>query len=67
MTVPFTYNFGNLVPRELFPQNFRSIYNQIPHDFLKFNLLESSPQVWLFFVEKGNQKFSDSKMRWKSG
>ena len=68
MTVPFMYNFGNLVPRALFPppkpgkiENFRSIYNQIPYDYLKFNLLEFSPQVRLFFVEKGNLTFSDLK------
>ena len=74
MTVPFMYKIGNLIPRALFPppkagkiENFRNIYYQIPYDFLKFNLLEFSPQVRLFFVEKGNLTFSDWKMRYKSG
>ena len=52
MTVPFMYSF-------------RSTSNQIPYDFLKFNFSHFSPQVRLFFLEKGNLKFSDSKMRWK--
>ena len=74
MTVPFMYNFGNLVPRALFPppkpgkiENFRSIYNQIPSDFLKFNLLEFSPQVRLFFCRKRKPNIFGFEMRWKSG
>ena len=74
MTVPFMYNFGNLVPRALFPppkpgkiENFRSIYNQISYDFLKFNLLEFSPQVRLFFCGKRKPNIFGFEMRWKSG
>ena len=36
------------------------------HDFFpKFNFCISLPRIKLFFTEKGNQKFPDSKMRWK--
>ena len=33
------------------------------YDFLKFNFSRFTPQIRLFFVEKGNLKFSESKMR----
>ena len=33
--------------------------------FLKFNFVHFTPRIKLFFTEKGNLKFSDSKMRWK--
>ena len=32
------------------------------HDFLKYNFPHCNSQVKLFFVKKGNLKFSDSKM-----
>ena len=49
MTVPFMYNF-------------RSISNKFPTIFLSL-ISHFSPKVRLFFVEKGNLKFSDWKMR----
>ena len=52
MTVPFMYNF-------------RSLSNKIPYDFLKFNLSPVTPQVKLFFLVKGNLKFSEPKMRYR--
>ena len=48
LTVPFVYNF-------------RSLSNKF--DFLKFNFSHFTYQVKLFFVEKGNLKFSEPKMR----
>ena len=53
MTVPLMYNFRSLSNK--FPTIFRS----------KLNFLHFSPQINLFFVEKRNLKFSDSKMRWR--
>ena len=41
------------------------LLSEIPYDFLKFSFLHFSPQVSLFFVEKGNLKFSNSKIRWR--
>ena len=41
--------------------NFRKVIYQIPYDFLKFNFSHFTPQIRLFFVEKGNLQFSDSK------
>ena len=53
MTVPLMYNF-------------RSLSNFFPmiqvDDFLKCNSLHFTAQVRLFFVQKGNLKFSNSKM-----
>ena len=49
ITVPFTYNF-------------RNFSHKFPTGFLKLNLSHFTPQVMLFFVEKRNLKFSDSKM-----
>ena len=46
MTLPFTYNFRS------------------PYDFLKSNFPISLPRLgyFFFFIEKGNLKFSESKM-----
>ena len=41
MTIPFTYRFLGL---------------SYPYDFLKFNFSHFTPQVGLFFVEKGKPK-----------
>ena len=35
------------------------------YDFLMSLISHFSPQVRLFFVEKGDLKFSDLKMRWR--
>ena len=37
-------------------------YLKIPYDFVKFNFSYFTPYVRLIFLEKGNLKFSDSKM-----
>ena len=44
--------------------NFRRVSNKFPsmNDFLTFNFSNFTPQVKLFFVGKGNIKFSDSKV-----
>ena len=49
MNYPSMYKFSKLIL-------------QIPYDFLNFNSSCFTTQVTLFFVEKGNLRFSDSKM-----
>ena len=44
--------------------HFSKLIYLFPYDFLKFNSLHFIAQVRLFFVQKGNLKFSDSKMWW---
>ena len=41
------------------------LIQQILYYFLQFNFLHFTPQVKIFFVEKGNLKLSDSKMQWR--
>ena len=46
--------------------NFRNLFKKIPYDFLKFNFSQFTPQIKLFFTEKGHSAFSDSELRWKA-
>ena len=50
-------NFQMVVPFEAY------LINSLR--FSEFNSSHFTPQIKLFFAEKGNVKFSDSKMRWK--
>ena len=61
------WNFLSLKEELLDDRSIHSfIQSFIPYDvFLKFKFLYSTPRIELFFTEKGNLKFSDSKMRWK--
>ena len=44
--------------------NFPKLFLQITYDF-EFNFSHFIPMLGFFFVEKGNLKFSDSKMWWR--